>query len=151
MCGGRVTLPVRTAGNPDAGAELMIVRTPDDVAATAMTLPGARGVSMRLMVGRGDGAPNFAMRLFEVGPGGCTPLHKHNYEHEIMVVSGRGQVIGGVDGSTIRPIEAGCVVFMPPNETHQFRNTGTQPLIFMCMVPTSFDCGQGLCQPTPGS
>ncbi len=129
----------------------MIVRSQHDVPSQTMDLPGTRGVTMRLMVGRDDGAPNFAMRLFEVQPGGCTPLHKHNYEHEVMVVSGKGQVVGGTDGSTIRPVEAGTVVFMPANETHQFRNIGTQPLTFMCLVPITFDCGNGACQPTPGS
>ncbi len=129
----------------------MLVRNPDEVAPLPMSMPGATGVTMRLMVGRGDGAPSFAMRLFEVAPGGHTPRHQHNYEHEVLVLEGQGQVAGGRDGSTIRPIKTGDVVFMPANETHQFRNTGPQKLRFMCMVPVQFDCGNGQCSPTPGS
>jgi hypothetical protein len=30
---------------------------------------------------------------------------------------------------------------------HQFRNAGTGALRFLCLVPTTFDCGK----PTPGS
>ncbi|MCC7145892.1 MAG: cupin domain-containing protein [Phycisphaeraceae bacterium] len=128
----------------------MFIRHSQQVPPQAMTLPGARGVAMRLLVGRADGAPTFGMRLFEVEPGGCTPFHQHNYEHEILVLEGAGQVFGGLDGSTIRPIQAGDVVFMPPNEKHQFRNVSTQPLKFLCLIPVSFDCGNGTCQPTPG-
>jgi len=114
-------------------------------------MPGAHRVSMRLMLGRDDAVPNFAMRVFDVAPGGHTPLHQHNYEHEVYVIAGKGQVVGGTDGSTIRPVEAGDFVFMPPNETHQFRNPFDQTLQFICLVPIQFDCGHGACSPTPGS
>lgn len=106
---------------------------------------------MRLLVGRADGAPNFAMRLFEVQPGGHTPLHQHPYEHEILVLQGQGQAVSG-DGVTIRPVAGGDVVLVPPHEKHQFRNAGQSVLKFICLVPVSYDCGQGsACTPTPGS
>ena len=128
----------------------MLIRRSEQVEPRTMDMAGASRVSMRLMVGRDDGAPNFAMRLFEVEPGGHTPLHQHNYEHEVIVLEGRGVACGGNGGQTTRPVQAGDVVFVPANETHQFRNNGTQPLKFMCMIPTTFDCG-ATCQPTPGS
>jgi quercetin dioxygenase-like cupin family protein len=129
----------------------MLIRSVQDVPAAPVTMPGASGAAMRLLVGRADGAPTFAMRLFEIAPGGHTPRHAHNYEHEIYVVAGKGQVLGGRAGSTIRPITAGDIIFMPPNEEHQLRNTGDAPLQFICLVPVAFDCGTGACQPTPGS
>lgn len=129
----------------------MLIRHQQDVPAAEVRMPGAQGVRMRLMVGREDGAPHFAMRLFEVEPEGCTPCHSHNYEHEVMVLEGSGQVASGPDGSTFRPIKAGDVLYIPANETHQFRNVADKPLRFLCMVPVQFDCGNGQCQPTPGS
>ncbi|MEX0777730.1 MAG: cupin domain-containing protein [Phycisphaeraceae bacterium] len=129
----------------------MLIKRADDVEPQMMTMPGAAGVCMRLMIGRQDGAPNFSMRMFEVNPGGHTPLHQHNYEHEVLVIEGSGQVVSGIGGSTIRPVQAGHVVFVPANEMHQFRNTGAAPFKFMCLVPATFDCGNGACQPTPGS
>ncbi|MCC6581404.1 MAG: cupin domain-containing protein [Phycisphaeraceae bacterium] len=128
----------------------MLIRRPEQVEPQPMTMPGAMGVAMRLMIGRTDGAPTFAMRLFEVAVNGHTPLHQHNYEHEVIVLEGEGLVTGGVGGHTIRPIKPGDVVYMPANEIHQFRNTGQQPLRFYCLIPTTFDCGKA-CQPTPGS
>lgn len=128
----------------------MLIRKPEDVDSQVMTMAGAEKVTMRLMVGRDDGAPTFAMRLFEVEPGGHTPLHQHNYEHEVMVVAGQGQVVDNAKQDDAKPIEAGDVIYMPPNEMHQFRNTGDEVLKFVCLVPTTFDCGTGLAM-TPGS
>ncbi|XAL99660.1 cupin domain-containing protein [Phycisphaeraceae bacterium D3-23] len=126
----------------------MLIRNPDDVEAKTMAMPGAEGVEMRLMVGRDDGAPNFAMRIFDVEPGGQTPHHQHNYEHEIMVLAGEGEAYSG---DTPHPVKQGDVLFVPANEVHQFRNTGDKPFRFMCLVPTAFDCGAEGCKPTPGS
>ena len=127
-----------------------MIRKPQDVDARVMDMPGAEGVTMRLMVGRDDGAPNFAMRLFEVQPGGCTPRHSHNYEHEVMILQGQAMVGKDNDQGNDEPAKAGDVLFIPANETHQFRNTGDDVLKFMCFVPTEFDCG-GTVSPTPGS
>lgn len=126
----------------------MLIRNPDEVSPKPMEMPGAVGVQMRLMLGRADGAPNFAMRVFDVEPGGQTPHHQHNYEHEIMVLQGEGHALSGDDP---HPVAAGDVLFVPANEKHQFRNTGDGVFRFMCLVPTQFDCGGGACQPTPGS
>jgi quercetin dioxygenase-like cupin family protein len=124
--------------------ESMLIRRADEMAGTPMQMDGVKGVTMRLMVGRSDGAPNFAMRHFTVEPGGHTPHHSHNYEHEVYVVDGAGQV--EKDGNH-HDISTGDVLFMPANAVHQFVNTGDKPLKFLCMVPVTFDCGK----PTPGS
>lgn len=113
-----------------------------------MAMDGVKGVSMRMMVGRADGAPNFAMRQFTVEPGGHTPRHDHNYEHEVLILEGNGTV---EEDGTLHDISAGDVLFVQPNVTHQFVNTGTSPLKFICLVPVSFDCGEGEMAPTPGS
>lgn len=109
-----------------------------------MQMAGVNGVTMRMMVGRADGAPNFAMRHFTVEPGGQTPHHSHDYEHEVFVVEGSARV--EQDGQ-FKDIRAGDALFVAPNTVHQFVNTGTTPFKFLCMVPVTFDCGK----PTPGS
>jgi quercetin dioxygenase-like cupin family protein len=90
------------------------------------------GVSLRWVVAKEDGAPRFAMRVIEVQPGCATPHHRHWWEHEVFVLSGRGMVKGG---DVERPIAEGSVVFMPGEEMHQFVNTGSDVLRFICMVP----------------
>lgn len=108
----------------------MIVKDYREVEAKAS--PEVPGVSLRWVVAKADGAPRFAMRVIEVEPGCATPHHQHWWEHEVFVLSGRGVVKGG---NQERPIEAGSVVFVPGEEPHQFVNTGTEPLRFLCMVP----------------
>ena len=74
------------------------------------------------------------MRQFEVAPGGYTPRHSHPYEHEVFVLEGEGVVI---EGETEHPLRPGDVIYVVPDEVHQFRNTGAAPLKFLCLVPNS--------------
>src|SRR5436190_15360670 len=106
----------------------MLIRRADEIPGARMQMEGVKGVSMRMMVGRGDGAPNFAMRHFTVEPGGYTPHHSHNYEHEVYIIEGQGRV--EQDGQ-FREIGGGDVVFVPANRVHQFVNQGKTPLKFL--------------------
>jgi quercetin dioxygenase-like cupin family protein len=93
---------------------------------------GAKGVVIRWLIDEKTGAPNFAMRRFEIEPGGYTPLHEHDWEHELFILEGEGLA---VSESGEQPIKAGDAIFMPSNERHQFRNTGPRPLTMLCMIP----------------
>jgi quercetin dioxygenase-like cupin family protein len=97
-------------------------------------MPGSAGCKVRWLIGSADQAPNFAMRQFEVEPGGHTPQHMHDYEHEVYVLAGQGEVL---EQGAPHAIAAGDIVFIAPNEVHQFRNTGDQPLEFLCLIPNS--------------
>jgi len=122
----------------------MHVRRADEMEGVSVQMEGAENVTMRLLLGSADGAPTFAMRHFEVAPGGHTPHHQHPYEHGIQVVKGAGTVQVGEETHHLRP---GDSLFIPPDVPHQFRADRGEALEFMCMVPTTFDCGK----PTPGS
>jgi quercetin dioxygenase-like cupin family protein len=105
-----------------------------EVNATRFENPEVKGVAGRVVVGKSDGANNFCMRVFEIAPEGNTPRHSHDWEHEIFVHSGEGEIFGNGQWN---PISAGNVVFVPGNEVHQMRNHGNQPLTFVCLVPSS--------------
>lgn len=122
----------------------MLIRQSDAVEPRAIQIDGAKGVSLRVLVGSADGAPTFAMRHFTVANSGHTPRHSHNYEHEVFILKGTARLM--LDGKG-QALKQGDALFIPPNATHQFINTGAVPLEFLCLVPTSFDCGT----PTPGS
>ena len=100
-------------------------------------MEGAEGVKMRMLIGAEDKAPTFHMREFEVAPGGHTPHHAHDFEHEILVLSGKG-VAKSEQGD--RPMAGGDVIFVPADEKHQFVNAGTEPLRFICLIPAPSDC-----------
>ncbi|MEM0982775.1 MAG: cupin domain-containing protein [Planctomycetota bacterium] len=122
----------------------MLIRNIETTEKSLVAMDGASGVTMAVLVGRGDGAPTFAMRAFEVEPGGHTPRHSHDYEHEVMVTGGAGTVL--LEGAE-RPITSGDVIYVPADEEHQFKQSGSEPLKFVCLVPVERNCGE----PTPGS
>lgn len=126
----------------------MLKRRADEMPGQPVEMEGVKDVQMRLMIGRADGARNFSLRHFTVEPGGHTPRHSHNYEHEVFVVEGSGQV--EYEGEH-HAINAGDVLFVEPNRVHQFVNDSDAPMKFLCLVPGSFDCGAEGMQPTPGS
>lgn len=122
----------------------MLKRRVEEVQPTPVDMPGVQGVAMRLLVGRTDGAPTFAMRHYTVAAGGHTPRHQHNYEHEVIITGGTARV--EYDGA-FHTCAAGDVLLIEPNRMHQFVNAGAEDLTFLCFVPVTFDCGK----PTPGS
>ena len=93
---------------------------------------GLEGVSVRWVIGEPDGAPHFAMRIFDVEPGRHTPYHKHWWEHEVYVLAGEGVAVSE-DGETA--LATGSVILVTGNEMHQFRNTGDDTFRFMCLIP----------------
>ena len=102
------------------------------VQADPVSTEGATGCHIRCLIGEPDGAPSFSMRHFEIAPGGHTPKHSHAHEHEVYVLEGVGVVL---EGDREHAIEAGTAVYVTPKTLHQFRNTGTSPLKFLCLIP----------------
>ena len=41
-----------------------------------------------------------------------------------------------------RKFSAGDVIWVPANEEHQFRNEGSTPLEFICLIPAPQDCAK---------
>jgi quercetin dioxygenase-like cupin family protein len=95
-------------------------------------IKGASKTTIQLLINKPI-AENFIMRRFRVEPSGYTTLHSHNYEHEVYVLQGVGEVTGNKESNAIK---TGSVIFIPPKEIHQFKNTGKRDLVFLCLVPT---------------
>jgi quercetin dioxygenase-like cupin family protein len=117
---------------PSCSNTAMIHKSLNSIPNDPVAMPGAEKVHMQLLCGPADCCPNFAMRRFTVAPGGCTPKHQHDYEHEVLILAGEGMVFG--DGRE-QSLRTGDVLYVPANELHQFRNTGGVALEFICMVP----------------
>jgi len=110
----------------------MFIRNYQDVNLESVEEEGAKGVKVRWVISEKDGAPNFAMRVFEVEAGGFTPYHTHQWEHEVFIKNGEGIVVS--EGKEL-PFKPGDVIFIPPEEPHQFKNTSDKKLEFLCLVP----------------
>ena len=104
----------------------------NDIEAEIPDVEGIKDLSVRWLISDKDGAKNFAMRLFEVAPGGYSPYHQHEQEHETLIMEGEG-VLKKEDGEI--KFKAGDFFYVEPWEWHNFQNTGTEPLKFLCMLP----------------
>ena len=93
---------------------------------------GSTKLKVRWLITKETGAENFAMRLFEMEAGGNSPLHSHNWEHEVFILEGTGLVVGGQQE---KKFKAGDTIFIPSNEKHQFRNVSKKPVTFLCLIP----------------
>ena len=92
-----------------------------------------KNASMKVLVGQEEGWPNHVMRIIEVGEDGHTPKHEHPWPHINYFIEGQGVLeIGGV----MHPVEEGSYAYVPGHTLHQFRNTSTQTLRFICIVPS---------------
>jgi len=93
---------------------------------------GASKLKVRWLITKEMGAPNFAMRLFEMEPKGHSPFHSHPWEHEVFILEGEGLVVSDEGEERFK---AGDVIFILPNEKHQLKNDGEKTVKFLCLVP----------------
>ncbi len=94
-----------------------------------------RDVVRHVLAGPEEDAP-FHVRYFEVGPGGYTTFERHEHEHVVVVFRGRGRVRLG---ERWEPLGFGDVVYVAPNEPHQFRAGDDEPFGFLCIVSADRD------------
>ena len=90
------------------------------------------GVYWRIVIGKDDGAPTYAMRIFEFEPGAKIPLHEHPWEHEIFVIKGKLRVYIGENSYEV---SEGYAIFIPPNVKHGMENIGNEKAIIICTIP----------------
>lgn len=96
-----------------------------------------KGVSRRVFVGETGESPHFHLRYFEIEPGGYTTLEQHQHEHVVTVLRGSGQAIVGCKEFEL---QFGDVLYVSPDDPHQFRNDGgTEPFGFLCVVNAQRD------------
>jgi quercetin dioxygenase-like cupin family protein len=100
---------------------------------TAVELDGSKNVMVRWLVGKGSGAKTYAMRHFDIKPGGIIPLHSHPEEHEIFVLEGEAKVLG--DGEDLMA-KKDDIVYVPSNMPHGYDNIkGSKSFRFICVIP----------------
>lgn len=110
----------------------MKIERSSNIKKSPVEMEGAKNVDIRWLISKDDGAENFSLRMFEIQPGGHTPLHTHLQEHEVFILEGQGTfVFEGQEHS----FGAEHIIFVPPNKEHRFMNTGDSPLRMLCIIP----------------
>ncbi len=111
----------------------MIIKHLDGIPKVTPEMAGAAGVSLQWLFNQKDGTEHYAMRIFEVAPGGVIPLHDHSdMEHEIFIVEGEAELL--LPGATSR-IKRHDALFIKPGDQHGFRNDTDKPFKFLCVIP----------------
>lgn len=110
----------------------MKVKHEKEIIKEKVVAEGAKDAHIQWLISEKDNAPNFALRRLTVGPGGSTPLHKHDYEHETYVLSGKGELF--FEGKKYE-LEPNKFAFIDANKIHQFINNGEKDLVFLCIIP----------------
>jgi quercetin dioxygenase-like cupin family protein len=94
------------------------------------------GVTRQLLAGGPQSPSSFELRYFELAPGGRSAHETHRHEHAVVVLRGSGEVLLG---SAVHALRPGDLVRVAPGDAHQFRNTGSEPLGFLCVVDADRD------------
>ena len=86
-------------------------------------------VSHLLMAGGDFGSSHLAVTWVEALPGSRQPLHAHAHSEQVyVIVGGRGVMIAGDEE---REVEAGTLVFIPPETPHAIKNVGEEMLVYV--------------------
>ncbi|WP_455141602.1 cupin domain-containing protein [Candidatus Hodarchaeum mangrovi] len=104
-----------------------------NVIADPVTMFGSTKTTIQWIWGRKDQMPHFAMRKFIIEPGGEIGIHGHPEEHEILILSGIGLVYN--DSGQEFEISPNDALYVPPHEIHGYKNTGSENLEFLCIIP----------------
>lgn len=100
-----------------------------------------KGITRRELSGKRGESQRFHVRYFEIAPGGYSTLEKHEHEHVVIPIRGRGEA---QFGCYIYKVGLGDVVYVAPNDPHQFRtpDDATEPFGFLCIVNAERDTPQ---------
>jgi quercetin dioxygenase-like cupin family protein len=96
-------------------------------------MPGAKDVTMKILVATNDGSKNIVMRYFRIKAGGSIPVHTHNYEHIIKIAKGKG-LVGDEFGKEYE-VNEGNALYVEPNKKHHYKNPFDQNFEFICIIP----------------
>ena len=110
-----------------------VVKRSDDVERTEVAAGTA--TSTQVLIGPGDGAPNFALRRFTMGEDGGMPRHTNTVEHGQYVLRGRARV--GI-GDAVHEVGPGNSLFIPAGVPHYYQVIEA-PFEFLCIVPNAPD------------
>lgn len=111
-----------------------VVKRGDDV--EYESVGAADGMRKGVLVDETDGAPNFAIRRFELDPGATVPKHTNEVEHEQYVLAGEYTV--GIDDEE-HTVAEGDSLLIPAGVVHWYRNDSDEPGAFLCAVPNGDD------------
>lgn len=111
---------------------MVYVSTIKDTEIEEVHMDGVYDTEIQWLLDEKAGAENFAMRRFVMAPGGIINLHTHDWEHEVLILEGQGEVL---TQDKNHPVQQGSVAFVEQGIPHGFKNTGDSLFVFLCIIP----------------
>ena len=111
----------------------MIIKHYDKTEKQDIKKEGFQGLRAYFCLAKDDGCPRFALRVMEFEPYGCTSLHSHPEEHEVFILEGHGGYID--ENGQEHKLIPGDVIYVLPEEKHQFKNLGDTIMRMICVIP----------------
>jgi len=110
----------------------MLKKSLSEVPLEDVNIEGAEKIKVQWLFSPKDNVPNFSFRIFHLEPGGCSPRHTHDWEHEVLILEGEGEVFANGE---YKSFKKGDVFFIPGGEEHQFISKTSGK--FICLIPNS--------------
>ncbi|MFH1066465.1 MAG: cupin domain-containing protein [bacterium] len=90
-----------------------------------------------LLAHRNSAIRNQSLAEATVPIGGSTMEHHHPKTEEIYyLLQGKGQMKIGEES---KEVAKGCAIAIPPGQPHKIRNTGNEPLVFLCCCAPCYE------------
>ena len=109
----------------------MIIKKLQDV--PFANLKGYDKVKKQIVLGPDDGSDEIILRYFTLDQDGSSPYHSHDWPHLVRIETGSGVMLDAEKKQF--QVMAGDYIFVESNTLHCFKNTGQEPLSFICIVP----------------
>lgn len=110
----------------------MIVSHEKKVSSEKIINPEVKNAFMQTLISPKEGWEGYVMRILQLEEGGYSPKHSHAWPHINYILEGKGTLFIQNEENII---EKGSYAYVPSNALHQFKNTGHEPLKFICIVP----------------
>jgi len=91
-----------------------------------------------------EGAPEYGLRFFTIGPNGEIPIHNHLYYQTMYILSGRLSITS-YDPKTDEKVGEKIMgpndfVFIPTMEPHSMKNlSDTEKVTFLCCIANVYE------------
>lgn len=97
------------------------------------------GLVSHILLQSGDtSSDNLAIAWVEVEPGARQQPHHHAPEQAYVIVGGHGRIKIGPD---VAEVQAGDLLYIPPNVEHAVENAGPEKLIYVSVTVPALDIG----------
>ena len=97
------------------------------------------GLLSHMLLQSGDvSTDNLSVAWVEVEPGARQQPHHHVPEQAYVIVAGHGRIKIGPD---VAEVQAGDLLYIPPNAEHAVENAGTEKRIYVSVTAPAFDIG----------